>query len=140
VTFQRVSPTDIDVLRQFLTEADLTLAGLDAPTVRLWVQRDGTGAIIGSTGYEASAEGHHALIRSVAVARGHRSAGAGSRLAMHATEPTMPGYSLVDPVQPAERDALARVLSETHQVQLFEQTGQLGREVAWSRPLVDLHR
>lgn len=30
---------------------------------------------------------------------------------------------------------LATVLPETHQVRLFEETGQLHSEVAWSRPL-----
>ena len=34
--------------------------------------------------------------------------------------------------------ALADVLAGTHQVRLFRETGQLGREVAWSRPIVAL--
>jgi hypothetical protein len=31
-------------------------------------------------------------------------------------------------------------LSQTHQVRLFTETGQLDREVAWSRGLEDLSR
>ncbi len=36
---------------------------------------------------------------------------------------------------PADRDDLATVLAGTTQVDLFRRTGQLAREVAWSRPL-----
>ncbi|HEY3506571.1 MAG TPA: hypothetical protein VGN37_27760 [Actinocatenispora sp.] len=36
---------------------------------------------------------------------------------------------------PADRDRLARALADTHQVRLFARTGQLAREVAWSRTL-----
>ncbi|MDT9627884.1 hypothetical protein RTF48_24940, partial [Escherichia coli] len=35
----------------------------------------------------------------------------------------------------ADRDELAEALADTHQVRLFQQTGQLGCEVAWSRSL-----
>ena len=35
----------------------------------------------------------------------------------------------------ADRDELAAALADTHQVRLFVETGQLGREVAWSCPL-----
>jgi hypothetical protein len=44
-------------LRDFLSEVDLTLAGLDDlddPKVRLSIERDVDGCIIGSTGYELS--------------------------------------------------------------------------------------
>jgi ribosomal protein L31E len=54
VPFEQVAPTDVDLLREFLSEADLTLAGLDVATVRLWIERDVDGSIIGSTGYELS--------------------------------------------------------------------------------------
>ncbi|WP_439689521.1 hypothetical protein ACRQ4C_17070 [Curtobacterium sp. SP.BCp] len=37
--------------------------------------------------------------------------------------------------RPADRETLAAVLADTSQVALFRRTGQLGREVAWSRPL-----
>ena len=76
-----VTPSDVDDLRGFLDEMDLTLAGLDDPTVRLWIERELGGTIVGSTGYEASPDGEDVLIRSVAVAPTHRSAGAGTRLA-----------------------------------------------------------
>ncbi|WP_204247115.1 hypothetical protein [Arthrobacter alpinus] len=35
----------------------------------------------------------------------------------------------------ADTMALAVALASTHQVQLFTESGQLGREVAWSRKL-----
>lgn len=154
VSFDLVSPSDLDSLRQFLTEADLTLAGLDAPTVRLWVERDDTGSFIGSTGYELSENGEHALIRSVAVAPGRRESGAGTRLALHAlVEATGGGATRAwlfsrrsGPFwqklgfREADRYDLAAALPSTHQVQLFTESGQLDREIAWSRPLDDLSR
>jgi hypothetical protein len=54
VSFELVAPTHVNVLRDFLSEVDLTLAGLDDPTVRLSIERDVDGCIIGSTGYELS--------------------------------------------------------------------------------------
>lgn len=62
-----------------------------------------------------SADGRHALIRSVAVHPSKRSLGRGSELA---------------------RFALARASEEgaTH-AWLFSRTGQLDREIAWSRPI-----
>jgi hypothetical protein len=54
VSFELVAPTHVNVLRDFLSEVDLTLAGLDDPAVRLWIERDVDGYIIGSTGYELS--------------------------------------------------------------------------------------
>ena len=136
-------------MREFLDEADLTLAGLGAPSVRLWIERDVDGSIIGSTGYELSADGAHALIRSVAVAPDRRAAGSGSRLAMFAlSDAARAGASRAWlfsrrsgafwqklGFQPADRDELAAVLSQAHQVQLFVESGQLGREVAWSRAI-----
>jgi len=152
-----IAPTDADAradLRAFLAAADLTLAGLDSPTprLRLWVDRDATGTVVGSTGYELSADGTHALIRSVAVAPTGRTRGAGSRLARHAlidaaahgarhawlfSRRSGPFWQKLG-FTPADRDALAAALPDTHQVQLFRATGQLAREVAWSRPLADL--
>lgn len=70
----------------FLSEVDLTLSGLGAPSVRLWLDRDEVGVIVGSTGYEISRDGHHALIRSVAVSPTQRSRGRGSALATFALE------------------------------------------------------
>src|SRR5690349_20557225 len=80
VGLERCAVTDVDALRAFLGEVDLTLSGLDAPGVRLWIDRDEDGAIVGSTGYEVSGDGRHALIRSVAVGQAERSRGRGSAL------------------------------------------------------------
>jgi N-acetylglutamate synthase-like GNAT family acetyltransferase len=122
---------------------------LDSSTVRLWLERDEQGGIVGSTGYEISADSRHALIRSVAVSPVRRSRGRGSVLARFALDraadegATMAwlfsrrsgafwqGLGFV----PADRSKLAIALADTHQVRLFRQTGQLDREVAWSRPL-----
>jgi N-acetylglutamate synthase-like GNAT family acetyltransferase len=146
-----VNPSDVDDLRGFLDEMDLTLAGLDDPTVRLWIERELGGTIIGSTGYEASPDGEDVLIRSVAVAPTHRSTGAGTRLATFAIQaaarsgarrawlfsrrsgPFWQGLGF----RAADRAELATVLKQTHQVRLFAQTGQLAREVAWCRDLDD---
>lgn len=104
---------------------------------------------MGSTGYELSVDGRHALIRSVAVARDHRSQGAGSALARFALERAAeegartawlfsrrsgPFWETLG-FAPADREDLARVLSDAQQVRAFRETGQLEREVAWSRPL-----
>jgi N-acetylglutamate synthase-like GNAT family acetyltransferase len=149
VPFEAVSPADVDEVREFLATADLTLSGLDAPTVRLWVERDGDGAVVGSTGFELSDDGEHALIRSVAVAAERRTAGVGSRLARHAlaearaagagrawlfSRRSGPFWQKLG-FAPADRGELAAALAQTHQVRLFTASGQLDREVAWSRPL-----
>jgi N-acetylglutamate synthase-like GNAT family acetyltransferase len=149
VQLRPVSPADVDDLRAFLVEADLTLAGLDDPAIRLWIERDAAGTIVGSTGFELSVDGEHALLRSVAVAPTQRTAGAGTRLAGHAlAEAASAGATRAwlfsrrsGPFwqrlgfSPADRDALATALAGTHQLRLFAATGQLAREVAWSRPL-----
>ena len=147
--FERVSGVDVDELRGFLHQVDLTLAGLGEPTVQLWIERDDSGEIIGSTGFELSADRRHTLIRSVAVAPGHRTAGAGSRLARHAMDQARtagaarawlfsrrsgPFWQKLG-FTSADRDELAAALSETHQVRLFVASGQLEREVAWSQAL-----
>ncbi|UQN29214.1 GNAT family N-acetyltransferase [Brachybacterium kimchii] len=140
---------DAPALTTFLREVDLTLSGLDAPTVRLWTQRDEQGAIVASTGFEISADGRHALIRSVAVSPTHRSRGRGTALARFALERAAqegartawlfsrrsgPFWQSLG-FAPAHREDLAEALAQTHQVRLFRETGQLEREVAWSRPL-----
>lgn len=145
----RMEAGDLDDLRAFLDDADLTLSGLDAPTVRLWIERDEAGAIVGCTGYELSVGGTDALIRSVAVSRTRRTAGAGTRLATFAIEHAArsgarrawlfsrrsgPFWSKLGFV-PAERDVLAAALGDAHQVRLFRETGQFEREVAWTRDL-----
>lgn len=149
VELEQSRPDDVAALTAFLGEVDLTLSGLDAPSVRLWLERDGDGAIVGSTGYELSREGRHALIRSVAVRPTHRSRGSGSALANFAlaraadegartawlfSRRSGPFWQSLG-FEPADRDELAAALADTHQVRLFQRTGQLAREVAWSRPL-----
>lgn len=149
MTIQRVAHDDVALLRAFLRDADLTLAGLEDPTVHLWMQRDGAGAVIGSTGFELSRDGRHALVRSVAVAPERRAAGSGSRLAAFALERAAeagatrawlfsrrsgPFWQKLG-FTAADRTALAAALPDTQQVRLFTETGQLGREVAWSRDL-----
>jgi N-acetylglutamate synthase-like GNAT family acetyltransferase len=148
----RAQPDDVDEVRRFLSDADLTLAGLESRSVHIWVERDGHGSIVGTTGWEASADGRHALIRSLAVAPDRRGAGAGSRLARHAladaashgascawlfSRRSGPFWRTLGFV-PVDRDELAAALAGTHQVRLFRATGQLTQEVAWTLPLVDI--
>ncbi|MGO4533446.1 GNAT family N-acetyltransferase [Leifsonia sp. 2MCAF36] len=152
MTYSPVTNDDVDELRAFLSQADLTIAGLESPAVRVWVDRGPDGSIIGSTGFELSADGANALIRSVAVTSTRRTAGEGTDLARFALEEAARsgatrawlfsrrsgpfwqklGFSLAD------RDALAAVLPDTQQVRLFTETGQLEREVAWARDLDDI--
>lgn len=144
-----VLPDDVGLLRGFLGAMDLTVSGLDAPGVRLWTERDEVDRIVGSTGYELSADRRHALIRSVAVDPSRRAAGRGSELARFAMDRAAdegastawlfsrrsgPFWQNLG-FAPADRDELAALLGDTHQVRLFEQTGQLAREKAWSRAL-----
>ena len=149
VPISHLHETDVDALRGFLTDVDLTVAGLDEPAVHLWVERDEHGEIVGSTGIELSADGRHALVRSVAVAPGHRGSGRGARLAEHAlaeaaargatrawlfsrrSGPFWQGLGF----SRAECSELAASLPDTQQVRLFARTGRLDHEVAWSRPL-----
>ncbi|GAA1516836.1 N-acetylglutamate synthase-like GNAT family acetyltransferase [Agromyces terreus] len=146
---ERCQPTDVEALTAFLREVDLTLSGLDASGVRLWVERDEAGAVVGSTGYEISSDGQHALIRSVAVSPTQRSRGRGSALASFALDRAAeegarrawlfsrrsgPFWQSLG-FESADRDELAEALADTHQVRLFQESGQLGREVAWSRPI-----
>lgn len=145
----RYGHADAADLTVFLSGVDLTLSGLDAPSVRLWIERDAASAIIASAGYEISGDGRHALIRTVAVDPDQRSRGRGSALAMFALERAAeegattawlfsrrsgPFWQSVG-FTPADGDELAASLADTHQVRLFQQTGQLAREVAWSRPI-----
>ena len=149
VHLDRCRPSDVDALTAFLRDADLTVSGLDAPSVRLWVEWDALGAIVGSTGYEISDDGRHALIRSVAVSPARRARGRGLSLARFAlARASEEGASMAWlfsrrsgafwqrlGFEVADRGELAAALADTHQVRLFQQTGQLEREVAWSRPL-----
>ncbi|WP_197059344.1 hypothetical protein [Cryobacterium sp. MLB-32] len=60
------TPQELEDVTDFLRLADLTLSGLDSPSVLLWTARDAeNGPIVASTGYERSHDNHHVLIRSV---------------------------------------------------------------------------
>lgn len=146
---ERCRASDIAELTTFLRAVDLTLSGMHAPTVRLWIERDESGTIVGSTGYELSVDGAHALIRSVAVGPMQRSRGRGRALALHSlnraaeegattawlfSRRSGPFWQSLG-FDPAAREELATALADTHQVRLFRATGQLAREAAWSRPL-----
>jgi N-acetylglutamate synthase-like GNAT family acetyltransferase len=142
---------DLDALRAFLRAADLTVDGLDAPGARVWIERDADGRITGSTGFELGADGEHALIRSVAVDPRLRASGRGSALARHAlAEATAAGVRRAwlfsrrsGPFwhglgfREVDRDALEAALPDARQVVAFRASGQLAREVAWSRALGD---
>ncbi|MCD2169705.1 MULTISPECIES: GNAT family N-acetyltransferase [Microbacterium] len=89
------------------------------------------------------------LIRSVAVAPERRLLGHGRALAVFALERAAAegahtawlfsrrsgGFWQSLGFVPADRDELAGVLANTHQVRMFRRTGQLEREVAWRRAL-----
>lgn len=149
-----VTPADIPELRAFLQAADLTLAGLDAPQVHLWVERGDDGMVTGSTGFESSSDGADVLIRSVAVAQSLRGTGSGSRLARFALDRAAENSAAQRGAERAwlfsrrsgpfweqlgfsraGRQQLATVLADTTQVTLFTESGQLEHEVAWSRAL-----
>jgi N-acetylglutamate synthase-like GNAT family acetyltransferase len=152
VDLQLRGAVDVEELTSFLSEVDLTLSGLDSDNVRLWAERDDSGTIVGSTGYEVSADRHHALIRSVAVGPSQRSRGRGSALANFALERAAaegartawlfsrrsgPFWQSLG-FESADRDELVQVLPDAHQVRLFQQTGQLHREAAWSKTLLSM--
>ncbi|PPF79518.1 GNAT family N-acetyltransferase [Subtercola sp. Z020] len=118
------------------------------------MERDANGEIVGSTGFELSTDRMHVLIRSVAVAPQLRAAGAGSRLARYAMDQAHalgatrawlfsrrsgPFWQQLGFVG-ADKYELAAALSETHQVRLFVESGQLEREIAWSRSLESASR
>ncbi|GGL78725.1 hypothetical protein GCM10009706_16650 [Curtobacterium citreum] len=145
----RVGAADVPDLHAFLTACDLMVAGLAEPAVRLWVVRDAAGSVIASTGSETGSNGRHVLLRSVAVGPALRGAGTGTALARFVmtaaaaagarrawlfsrrSGPFWQGLGFA----PADREELATVLAGATQVELFRASGQLGREVAWSRPL-----
>ncbi|EXJ50897.1 GNAT family N-acetyltransferase [Microbacterium sp. MRS-1] len=137
-------------LTAFLREVDLTLSGLDEPDVRLSIERDAEGRIVGSTGYELSADGRAALIRSVAVHPQRRAAGRGAGLALYALARAAEegartawlfsrrsgGFWQTLGFVPADREELASLFAGTHQVRMFQETGWLSIEVAWATSLV----
>ena len=142
-----VDPLDTAELHDFLAEADLTTAGLDARGARYWIVRGERGEIVGSTGFERSPSAPDALIRSVAVASAMRASGLGSELARFALDAARaagverawlfsrrsgPFWQKLG-FEQVSTASLAAALGETTQVALFRQTGQLDREVAWKR-------
>lgn len=143
-------PQDLEEVTEFLRVADLTLSGLDSPSVRLWIARDAdSGRIYACTGFERSEDGHHVLIRSVAVDPSRRDRALGLELARLALQRAAemgaerawlfsrrsgPFWQKVG-FASADRNDLVEALASTHQVRLFTETGQTEREVAWSRLL-----
>ena len=141
---------DIDDLVAFLSAVDLTLSGLGSPGVFVWIARDAVrGKIYASAGFELDESGTHVLIRSVAVGSNHRASGIGLEIARFALDRAAelgaarawlfssrsgPFWQKLG-FEPADRDDLAAALGATSQVQQFRRTGQLQREVAWSRAL-----
>jgi len=134
-------------LTEFLKASDLTTSGIGEPGVRLWIDVDSDGRIVGSTGYESV--GTSGLLRSVAVAPPLRGEGRGTELARFALSemasldvrrvwlfsrrsgPFWEGLGF----EPADIDELADVMADTHQVRAFAASGQLRYETAWSRTL-----
>jgi GNAT superfamily N-acetyltransferase len=126
------SAADTAELIDFLTEVDLTLSGLDSPTVYLWVARNGAGRIVASTGVEsAQREGSGTRLARFALRRAAERGAERAWLFSRRSGPFWQGLGF----EAADRDDLARALPDTHQVRLFTTTGQLGREIAWSRSL-----
>lgn len=142
------TPDDLDDLAAFLRTADLTVAALAEPAVRLWLDRDDAGAVCTTTGFELGSR-EHALVRSVAVRPDLRGTGDGLRLARFALDRAADagarqawlfsrrsgGFWQKLGFTATTTDDLAAALPDAHQVRLFRSTGQLDREVAWHRPL-----
>jgi N-acetylglutamate synthase-like GNAT family acetyltransferase len=142
-----VSRGDAFELTEFLRSVDLTVSGIGEPDVRLWIDLDVDGRIVGSTGFEL--DGEDALLRSVAVHPSLRGSGRGTELARFALDGVAAlgarrawlfsrrsgpfwqnlGFELADITE------LAEALGSTHQVRAFAASGQLRYETAWSRPL-----
>jgi N-acetylglutamate synthase-like GNAT family acetyltransferase len=134
-------------LTEFLRAADLTTSGIGEPDVLLWIDLDGDGRIVGSTGLEMV--GTHVLLRSVAVSESLRGAGRGTELAQFALERAAglgaarawlfsrrsgPFWQKLG-FEPADITSLADAMAPTHQVRAFAASGQLRYETAWSRAL-----
>jgi hypothetical protein len=69
------SDSDAITLTEFLRSVDLTVSGIGEPELRLWLELDKNGRIVGSTGFEL--DGSDALPRSVAVHPSLRGSGRG---------------------------------------------------------------
>jgi N-acetylglutamate synthase-like GNAT family acetyltransferase len=134
-------------LIEFLRSTDLTVSGIGEPEVRLWVDLDVDGRIVGSTGFELV--GDNVLLRSVAVHPSLRATGRGTELARFALDTAAslgaqrawlfsrrsgPFWQKLG-FESADISELAAALDTTHQVRAFTTSGQLRYETAWSRPL-----
>ncbi|MEI5583587.1 MULTISPECIES: GNAT family N-acetyltransferase [unclassified Agromyces] len=122
---------------------------LQGPHERCPRQGYNTGTYYRDTTCSLHSRDAHVLIRSVAVSPTLRAAGTGSRLATHALDQAHAAgarhawlfsrrsgpFWIKLGFDPADREELARALQHARQVRLFITTGQLEREVAWSRPL-----
>jgi N-acetylglutamate synthase-like GNAT family acetyltransferase len=140
-------PGDRSDLTAFLVRNDLTTAGVEDPALHIWLQLDADGRIEASTGFELV--GTDALIRSVAVHASLRGTRLGTSLALFALARAADAgasrawlfsrrsgaFWLRLGFEPADREELVAALAETHQVQAFSASGQLAREVAYSRRL-----
>jgi len=138
-------PADTAAVLACLQSCDLTLAGVGTPDLHLSVLETRTGQTVGVTGYEAA--GAHALIRSVAVAPSLRGNGLGAMLAEVAFDQATSGGAeqlwlfsrrsgafwqrLGFRLTPT--DDLVAVLPHTWQVTHFTESGQITREIAWTR-------
>lgn len=140
------TPADVSSVLACLRACDLTLAGVGADDVRLSVLEDRAGRIVGVTAFEVG--GADALVRSVAVAPTLRGHGLGRLLA----EAAFQGAASVPGVERlwllASRNGsfwqrlgfrlvptadLAAALPHTWQVTALVESGQIEREIAWTR-------
>ena len=142
-----VSRGDAYELTEFLRSVDLPGDGIGEPDIRMWIDLDVDGRIVGSTGFEMT--GSDVLLRGVAVHPSLRGFGRGSELARFAfDEATALGARrawilsrrwapFLDTLgfEPADTAELAAALASTHQVRALSESRQLRYETAWSRPL-----
>nr|WP_233204617.1 GNAT family N-acetyltransferase [Cryobacterium sp. Y62] len=132
------TPQDLKAVTESLRVADLTLSGLDSPSVQLWTARDTESdrSVAVDPAFRGQGVGltlaRFALDRAAEAGAG---AGAGAGRAWLFSRRSGPFWQKVGFVS-ADSDELAVALASTHQVRLFfSETGQLQREVAWSRLL-----
>jgi amino-acid N-acetyltransferase len=73
-------PSDRPAVDRLLSDAELPLAGLDDPNIKLWVAVE-DGSVVGAIGYEV--HGRSGLLRSLIVDPRQRGKGLGKRLIHH---------------------------------------------------------
>ncbi len=142
------TPGDTASVRTCLQACDLTLAGVGTAELYLSVLENRSGQTVGVTGYELASG--QALIRSVAVAPALRGHGLGVMLAEVAFEQAAAagaeqlwlvsrrggafwqrlGFRLTP------TDELVAALPHTWQVTALAESGDLAREIAWTRPAI----